>query len=260
MEEHRIVKEYTLYMQKHFKYVLNGLGLILAFSSVPALGQNFKKNIAADAAFSIYSGEQLFALSLSKTHAVGKKKKILLGYGLRYNMYLGVDKNYVTAPAELTSGKTGPVVFFTENITENMDSFVVNRSLHHGFNSVIYIGYRFNDNWSALFNIDAFGFTVGPKVEGDLVSDKKPPSSASRFLAKPTKYNLLLISDNDIGLLNSELYLQYKNPQGYGFRFGASFLFTEYNTTSQVTYNFDNDRFRKKSLMGMVAVTWWPFE
>jgi hypothetical protein len=260
MDEHKIAKACTLFMRRRFKSFYPLGAAILLLYGTNAKGQDFKKNISADAAFSRFTGEQSFALSLTKMHRFGKENKLMLGYGMRYTMYLGINRHYVTAPAELTSGRTGPAVFFTENVVENMDSLLVNRSLHHGFNGVIYLGYQFHEQWSVQFNIDAFGIAFGPDVEGEVISDQKSSADQINFAAKPTTYNVLLISDNDIGLLNSELYLQYKNPAGYGLRFGASFLFTEYTTSTPVEYNFNNNRFRKKSLMGMVAVTWWPFE
>ncbi|MDB4173578.1 hypothetical protein N9811_02090 [Bacteroidia bacterium] len=77
--------------------------------------------------------------------------------------------------------------------------------------------------------------------------------------AKPTAYNVLLISDNDIGMLNSELTFPYEVSKKLSVNAGATFLFTEYTTNNKIAYNSDNDRFRYKSLMGLIGINYRPF-
>jgi hypothetical protein len=76
--------------------------------------------------------------------------------------------------------------------------------------------------------------------------------------AKPTAFNLLLISDSDIGSLNSELYARYWINDRFAVRVGASFQFIEYKTDKNLT--FENDRFRHKALLPFVAITYSPFK
>ncbi|MEN9598311.1 MAG: hypothetical protein RL596_622 [Bacteroidota bacterium] len=80
----------------------------------------------------------------------------------------------------------------------------------------------------------------------------------SLVTAKPTGFNLLLISDNDLGSLNSELFIRYKINNKWSIRGGTSFLFNEYktNTKVQVQNGIENDRFRYKSLYGLVALSY----
>lgn len=40
-------------------------------------------------------------IAWSRTHTLGKKQKVRLGYGVRFHAFLGNDLNYTTAPANL---------------------------------------------------------------------------------------------------------------------------------------------------------------
>jgi hypothetical protein len=192
-------------------------------------------------------------------YGITANKKFKLGYGVRYNGYLGNDKYYVTAPAYLTSGEKGPPVLFIENIQENMDTFSVHNAQHNSINAAIYLAYDFSDKWDIGFNIDAAGITLGGSREGKMISSNRPSTSPETIAAKPTPYNVLLISDNDIGMLNSELYATYTINKRLSISAGLTFLFSEYTTTEEISYNDDNDRFRYKSLMGMLSINFKPF-
>ena len=77
--------------------------------------------------------------------------------------------------------------------------------------------------------------------------------------AKPTPFNVLLISDNDRGSLNSELFVRYKWNDSWGVKLGFQFLFAEYTTDKEVqtTPTGDkNDRFRKKMPGAGIGVTY----
>jgi hypothetical protein len=62
------------------------------------------------------------------------------------------------------------------------------------------------------------------------------------------------VSDNDLGSLNSELYARYWVNDKIGFRAGLSFQFVEYTTDKVLT--FENDRFRTKNLLPMLAISY----
>ena len=72
--------------------------------------------------------------------------------------------------------------------------------------------------------------------------------------AKPTVFNLLLVSDSDKGSLNSELYVRYKINPKISLRGGFNFQFNEYTTLRKLT--FENDRFRAKNLLPLLAVSY----
>ena len=75
--------------------------------------------------------------------------------------------------------------------------------------------------------------------------------------AKPTSFNILLISDNDRGSLNSELYGKYYWNEKWGVKLAAQFLFTEYTTDTEVQqFPEPNDRFRNKSLLIAAGISY----
>lgn len=177
-----------------------------------------------------------------------------MGVGVRLTSSFATDKYYETADARLTSGKTGPGVLFAENIPPNIDSFFVGKSQINSLNLSFNSEYQFSSIWSAGFNIDLIGFSFGTQKTG-IYSHY---GSSSLVQAKPTAFNLLLISDNDLGSLNSELFVRYKVDKKWSVRAGTSFLFNEYktNTKVQVQNGIENDRFRHKSLYGLIALSY----
>ena len=73
--------------------------------------------------------------------------------------------------------------------------------------------------------------------------------------ASPTPFNILLVSDNDRGSLNSEFYGKYLLNEKWAVKLGAQFLFTEYTTQTKVQqFPQANDRFRNKPLLLCVGV------
>lgn len=201
---------------------------------------------------SIAVGQTQGALAASWQHdwQLGKKQKFVVGLGVRATGYVGRNQNYVTAPAKLTSGKTGLGVIFTENIAANIDTFLVAKPNVFAINGLINLGYRFNEKFTLGFNIDAIGFSFGGKRSGNYINGNQGRSES----AKPTSFNVLLTSDNDRGTLNSEFYGQYVLNERWRLHVGVQFLFTEYTTYSKVQQRPEsNDRFRNKSLMFMIG-------
>jgi hypothetical protein len=105
----------------------------------------------------------------------------------------------------------------------------------------------------AGFNIDLIGFSFGGSKKGNYINGFE----GGMENASPTEFNILLISDNDNGSLNSELYLKYYWNEKWGAKLGAQFLFTEYTTHTEIQqFPEPNDRFRNKSLMVAFGVTY----
>jgi hypothetical protein len=181
---------------------------------------------------------------------IGKKEKIFVGGGARLTGYFGRNQYYVTAPAKLTSDGTGPLVIFKENITANMDTFLVAKPNVYALNAMINLGYQFNSKLQVGFNIDVIGVSFGGQRQGNYINGRQ----GQTVNAKVTSFNALLVSDNDRGSLNSELYVKYNTGDRWSLRTGLQFLFTEYTTSSKVQQLPEpNDRFRRKSLMFMIG-------
>jgi hypothetical protein len=96
------------------------------------------------------------------------------------------------------------------------------------------------------FNIDAIGLSFGKSQSGQYL-DKTPVATVS---GKPTGFNALLIGNNDMGTLNSELVGFYQFNKKFAVKGGLGYIFTEYTTPTLVQTapnGLTNDRFRNKS-------------
>ncbi|MBA4849262.1 hypothetical protein [Emticicia sp. BO119] len=194
------------------------------------------------------------AISYNYLWGIGKNGKFKIGTGARLTFFAAPNKDFITAPARLTSGQTGPQVLFVENIQANLDTLHLNKVSAFYFNIPIHLQYSFSNRFEIGFNIDAIGLSFGKSQQGVFRASDSPTLNGSIQLAKPTTFNLLLVSDNDLGSLNSELYFRYWFTNKVGLRAGASFQFTEYTTNRLLT--FENDRFRSKNLLPMIAISY----
>jgi hypothetical protein len=210
--------------------------------------------------FSGSGGQYSAALSGAKLYGFGAMKRFKAGFGLRFTSYFGNGQDYLTAPARLTSGKTGPTVIFTEDIPANFDTLSLPSSQVNFLNASIFLQYSILPRLDVGFNIDAIGFSFGGEQSGTFMALQSDEAALhnTRQSARPTSFNLLLSSDNDIGSLNSEFFLRYWIKPAWGIKAGYTFLFAEYTTNRELTY--DNDRFRNKAGMFMLGLTYAPFK
>lgn len=212
--------------------------------------------------FAVAAGKTGFspAIGFEQLFGVGKAGKFKIGYGIRYTGFFAKDKDlhFRTAPASLTSGKTSLAALFSEDILSQIDTLHMHNVRNNAINLNIRLEYALLKKLDIGFNIDAIGATFGGKQQAGFtanISDSQGKSNSGKtFNAKPAAFNLLLISDSDIGSLNSELYARYWVSEKIGIRAGASFQFLEYKTNQKVA--FDNDRFRSKQLLPFLAITY----
>lgn len=182
---------------------------------------------------------------------MGTAKKLAVGVGARFTSYLGSNQYYRTAPAKLTTGSTGPFVIFKEDIPENIDTVLIANPQVNSLNLFFNIRYTLSSKIQAGFNIDLIGFSFGSSRPATYLNFPAGNSTT----ASPAGFNLLLISDNDRGSLNSELYLKYVFSDRWAAKVAAQFHFTEYVTATEVQqFPEANDRFRNKSLMFALGV------
>ena len=184
--------------------------------------------------------------------------KFKVGVALRLNTFRAKNKKFATAPAILTSGAKGPQAMFKPDILENIDTLYIPSITTHSVNLAVFLEYSLSNNVAVGFDIDVLGFTLGNDF---LVTLQEPLGDTKTVQAKPTRFNLLLVSDNDIGTLNSELYGRFRpdNSRFYG-KAGVSFYFSELKTVRKLW--LDNDRFRYKTpltpLVGVGYITTNP--
>lgn len=225
--------------------------LFVLFAAVTTFAQQKKANLAE---LSLSAGDW-FTVSASYTPiwGLGKSKKLKMGVGVRLNSSFGNNLLFETAPAKLTSGQTGPGVLFAENIKANIDTLRINSPQVNALNLYYTIEYAVSKKFDVGFNIDLLGFSFGGSKPATYLSNNVGTATT----AKPTAFNLLLISDNDLGTLNSEIYGRYHLNKKIALKAGATFIFNEYKTTTKVqnVAGQTNDRFRNKALMAMVGIS-----
>ena len=211
-----------------------------------------KNSTTADIALAAGSGAFSSAVSVNKLWGFGERGKFKVGLGLRLTSIFAKNLDYRTAPASLTSGKQSFVALFTEDIAANIDTLRLPQSQTNALNLNVHLQYSFSSRLDLGFNIDAIGVSFGGKQSGEYLarSQGRPLSIEA---AKVTPFNLLLVSDSDRGSLNSELYARYWVRPKVGIRAGLSFQFWEYTTDRKLAFN--NDRFRDKILMPLLAVS-----
>ncbi len=225
------------------RIILLAVCVFFSTASITAQTERKKTNRAIDLSGSIGKSQGTGAISFIHFRGVGKKKNFEIGAGIRFTSYFAQSKYFITAPARITSGKTGPAVFFIENIKANIDSVLVPSSQINALNLSVNIGYHISRKFYAGFNIDVIGVSLGARQSVNYINRGTAVNSS----VKPTAFNLLLVSDNDIGTLNSEFFAVYKVNQKWSFKAGYQFLFTEYTTATKVQQIPEpNDRFRNK--------------
>jgi hypothetical protein len=187
------------------------------------------------------------ALSINRLHPIAFNKRFSIGYGARFTGFYGQDNGYVTAPAEISEGN-----FFKVQNKEKLDTLYMSHTSVGMLNLTIFLEYRFTKKLSAQFNIDAIGFSFGANRNGRYEALSQD-YIVSKEEASVTAANWLLTGDYDHGSLNSEITINYLFADNLMIRPGASFLFTEFTTKNKLA--FDNNRFRNKTLMPMLAIT-----
>lgn len=196
---------------------------------------------SADLMLGIGSGQTTVSLSYHYAWKFGKKKKLELGVGARLSSFTSTGKYFITAPAKLVKGETGPGALFKEPIVENMDSVLFPSAQINALNFLLSIGYTFSKKFSAGFNIDAIGFSFGGSQSGTYING----STTQAITASPTSFNLLLVGENDEGSLNSEFFVAYAFDKKWSAKLGFQHIFMEYTTDTQVQqFPEPNDRFR----------------
>jgi long-subunit fatty acid transport protein len=191
---------------------------------------------------------QLFDLGWNHLHGITKNKKFRIGYGIRFTGING-SGDFYTAPANLTKEDA------------NLDTINGGSYSIGSLNLSIHLNYQFNKKWEAEFNIDAVGFSFGSSSSIEYNSTKRlttNPLAESKQNAAPTPFNILLVGDNDIGNLNSQIKIKYRFHPQWAFNFGGTYIFSELTTNNKL-YK-DNDRFRQKNFMPMIGISYSPFK
>jgi hypothetical protein len=232
------------------KYILIIAGLCVGLSA------SAQKSTTYGTLSTQISKVNFIAAALQHDKYLLHNKKLVVGAGLRMTAGFGTNVDFITAPAILTSNKTGPAVLFAPQVNSLIDSMRISKVSNTAFNFMGNIGYRIGTNITLGFNIDFVGFTLGAKQTA-MQTDVNAPTTLSSV--KPTGLNAMLVSDNDWGTLNSELYGSYKIDNRIAAKVGLGFSFVEY-TSDAIKQNINgkivDGRFRHKSAGLMLGISY----
>lgn len=217
---------------------------MLVVLSLPSIGQDEEPrshNHLADLMLGVGSGQINLSTSYQISWKFGKNQKLRLGAGMRVNAFFASDKYFVTAPAKIVKGETGPGALFKKSIPANMDSVLFPSAQTYSINFLVHIGYDFSEKFGVGFNIDVIGASFGGTKSGTYINGTTSAPTAGA----PTGFNLLLVGENDLGSLNSEFFATYRLNKQWALKGGIQHIFMEYTTTSKVQQQPEpNDRFR----------------
>lgn len=215
--------------------------------------------------FSASAAPENLSASLAWFHrgtVIKKIPRLTVGYGIRYTGFVAANEYYVTAPAKYTSPVQNLGTIFSKTIEANIDTVTTPTANLHSLNIALSFEYAITSRIDLGFNIDAVGFSFGPDQSFNIISSSFDPGQSPVQKGSPTRLNLLLTSDNDIGSLNSEFHLRYWANKKLGIRAGLTFLFSEYRLENNLSFDngrIMNDRYRHKAAMAMLGITYKPF-
>lgn len=205
---------------------------------------------------------------------LGERKLFSLGWTARLGAFYGDNISYYTAPARLTRGKTGLGALSSPLLVNNIDTvrydYVTMTSLNIGIRAQVNLG-----RLELGASVDLLGFTFGKSRTGRYKSSSGQfrlykasgaDSTTAYFQgtntfqsSRPSKVNLRLLGDNDMGTLATEVYARVRVSQRIGVKLGYQWLTTE-TTLSNRDIIADNNRFRNRSGMGYLALTFPVFQ
>lgn len=237
------------------------LYLFLSIITVNVSAQGLDKTYKTfDLSLSGGNGSFSPAISFTQSWGLGKSNRFKVGYVARITPHFGGEANFRTAPAKFTSGTSSFSALFSDDIVSNIDTFRVSSFQTFAVNIGIVLQYAISNKLEVGFNIDATGKTWGTTVNGDLISKRnkrKFRDGSTTSSANPETWNFLLVSDSDIGSLNSEIYARYWVTNKIGIRAGISYQFVELTTEKKVEINGKlNDTWRFKNSMPMIAISY----
>jgi hypothetical protein len=240
--------------------------ILIVWTRTPSVAQEkipYKNHNHFELSASGSSGKFSGALSWAHVNTLTKRiPKLKIGYGLRFTSFTAANKFYVTAPARYTSPAQNVFTIFSETIAQNIDTLATPTANTNSLNVAIYIEYAITKKFDLGFNIDVVGFSFGSEKEFNVLSSSFDANQSPVQKGSPTRHNLLLTSDNDIGSLNSEFFIRYWPKENFGLRLGFTFLFSEYRTSNELSFDngrIVNDRYRYKAGMPMFGLTYKPF-
>lgn len=211
------------------------------------------KQSSFDIGFSLAAGTKLGNASLSASQYwkfACLHKNLYIGLGARTNSAIGFNNlEYETAQIDLRRESN---FIFSPKVHEQIDTLTLESVQSNSINAMLNIAYQKNKLGIEL-SLDLVGFSFGAQQNATLVYGEQ--SEANRKVnATPAPRNALLFGDNNIGMLQSSLCVQYQIKKSWKLLIGASKIRTEYIIDNPVIYTsstgmvVNTDRYMQNSL------------
>jgi hypothetical protein len=206
-------------------------------------------------------GNQIYGgnVGWSHFHQVLKKHTAFkIGYGVRFHTWFEFEKNYVTAPSQLTKGAGGPMGIFNETITGNLDTLFMTRSQANALNIFFSVQYTFFKRLDVGLNVDIAGWGIGAAQTASYKSSKNIPGAFPEAQdVYPTGFNVQLLGDNNIGSLHHEIFARFWMNNQWALKASLNYTCTEYSTVNPL--RLQNHRFRTHDFSGSIGITYCPW-
>jgi|GEM_PF-532192 len=182
--------------------------------------------------YGINSDASVVSAGYYRSWTLSKSKKILkninLGTGIRFNGFGGKDIYFVSSRPQFYK-------------TKDEDSILAPAPAIYSVNTFLTIGYQFTPKLQAGFDIDAFGFSFGPKGSPTFISNGQEQTAK----VNPTQFNVLAVNANNFGSLLSNIYVRYQFTKNWGARLTYQKSYAEITTEEVLqTKPGINQRFR----------------
>ncbi|MCC5945106.1 MAG: hypothetical protein JJT94_09225 [Bernardetiaceae bacterium] len=230
-------------------FILFGLAFFLFCEKSEAQPRRKVSNWHHNFGLSVGGGNNQLAASLKWFHLYGvdSEQRFRIGYGFRLNFTGGGDIPFYSAPYELRKDKA------TTDTLELKEPQLI--SLNIG----LYMTYSITERWLLGFNMDLAGAGFGAESPGILYSEQIPqPEGLLIAENKPQYGNLFRGWRDDLGALNTEVYVGYQLSPNWQIRGGIARYKWEFRTP--IAFVRDNERYRSAAILGFIGVIWQPFE
>jgi hypothetical protein len=214
------------------------LGLSVLLSSIGLAGYA-QRSPYAEAGVGFGASTISPVVALHKDWSLDKKSRFLIGSGVRFTGFYANNVTLTSAPPNLARDPASVDTLFAPAPNIN------------ALNLLITLAVNVSPKIQLGFSIDALGFSFGPTGKPDFVAS----GNRSTVSASPTRFNVLLIDNNDIGSLGSYIFGRYRFSNKVGIKLAYQHLFNELTTTTTVqTIPEANDRFRVKSNLAYLGI------
>lgn len=213
------------------------------------------------------------SLSYYQLLNVTRSRAFSIGWTATFRTFYASNLDYITAPAELSRGKTGFAALGAPYQANQLDTLRMasasNTSFNFGVRAQVRVGIV-----EIGASADVLGITLGRTRTGRYLSENgfffrgQTPVGADTLRtifrgeyaeqsARPSRANIQLLGDNSYGTLAAEVFARVQVSQRLAVKAGYQWLATEY-IVGTVNRLDNNDRFRNRSGLTYIALT-FPF-